>query len=126
VTVSSVPVPLVTAPASRLFVESDQSLLLTLPRSGKLLIQFSGVAYLVSAPDEAARFRYVLLVDGKPVPPSLPAIEIAPGRGGMNLTTTAVVTLEPGSHHLQVMGDATEGAVYATRNQSLTAIGPLQ
>ena len=72
-----------------------------------------------------AIYRYVLLVDGQPIQPNIPAVEIAPQRSGVPLSTTAMPLLSAGTHRIQVVAQVTPGAIEYTRNQALTALGVL-
>src|SRR5205807_764264 len=104
-----------------------EPLVVTLKRSGKLLINFTATAYFVSATDKRAGvdavYRYVLLLDGQPIQPTIPSIEIAPQPSGTPISTTAMPLLPAGIHRIQVVAQVTSGAVEFTRNQALTAVG---
>jgi hypothetical protein len=106
-----------------------EPLVVTMPRSGKLLINFTATAHFANATDKLAGadalYRFVLLVDGQPVQPDIPAVEIAPQRTGVMLATTAMPLLPAGTHRIQVVAQVTPGAVEYTRNQALTVMGVL-
>lgn len=106
-----------------------EPLVVTLPRAGKLLINFTATAHFAAATDKLAGtealYRYVLLVDGQPIQPNIPAVEIAPARNGVPLATTAMPLLSAGTHRIQVVAQVTPGAVEYTNNQALTVLGVL-
>ena len=116
-------------PGSPQTVEGEP-LVVNLPRSGKLLINFTATAQFAIGTDRLAGteavYRYVLLVDGQPIQPDIPAVEISPPRSGTPLSTTAMPLLPAGIHRIQVVAQVTPGAVEYTRNQSLTALGILE
>jgi hypothetical protein len=106
-----------------------QPLVVNLPRSGRLLVNFTATAQFASGTDRlggsAAVYRYVILVDGQPIQPNIPAVEISPQRTGTPLATTAMPLLSAGTHQIQVVAQVTAGAIEYTRNQSLTVLGVL-
>src|SRR5207248_1510743 len=88
-------------------------LVVNLPRSGKVLINFTATAHFAGATDKLAGaeavYRYVLLVDDQPIQPNIPAVEIAPQRNGVPLATTAMPLLPAGTHRIQVVAQVTPG-----------------
>jgi hypothetical protein len=129
VTVGETPVALF-QPASGPPTVEGAPLVVNLPRSGKLLINFTATAQFATGTDRLggseAIYRYVLLVDGQPIQPDIPAVEVSPQGSGTPLSTTAMPSLQAGIHRIQVIAQVTPGAVEYTRNQSLTAIGVLE
>ncbi|MCL6567261.1 MAG: hypothetical protein K6U09_12685 [Acidobacteriia bacterium] len=98
-----------------------------LEESGKILINFTAMAYQTTAGStEALGFRYQILVDGGPILPTIPAVMCSPTSGGTALATTAMPTLSVGPHTIQVIGWAAEGNAYTVSHQSLTVIGILE
>lgn len=95
-------------------------LVLTLDEPGQVLIQFSGVASLTSAPD-AQGIRYQVLVNGEPVRPTVPEIMLSPPNSGETLAVTTLQRLSAGTHTVQVVAQAAAGSTYTARNLALTA-----
>jgi hypothetical protein len=126
VTVGAAPIALFQS-APGLQTADGEPLVVNMKRSGKLLINFTATAYFLNATDKRAGadaiYRYVLLVDGQPIQPTIPAIEVAPQDSGTPLSTTALPLLTAGIHRIQVVAQVTAGAVEFTRNQALTAVG---
>jgi hypothetical protein len=128
VTVGETPIALF-QPANGPLTAEGEPLVVNMPRSGKLLINFTATAHFAGATDRLAGtealYRYVLLVDGQPIQPNIPAVEIAPQRTGVPLATTAMPLLTAGTHRIQVVAQVTPGAFEYTRNQALTVLGVL-
>jgi hypothetical protein len=106
-----------------------EPLVVDLPRAGKVLIQFTATALFQEATDKRAGatavYRYSLLVDGQPIAPTVPPLEVAPTPGGLLLTATAMPALSAGVHRIQVIAQATPGVLEFTRNQALSVMGVL-
>ena len=96
-----------------------------LPRPGKVLIQFTATALFQKATDKRAGatavYRSSLLVDGQPIAPTVPPLEVA-----LLLTAAAMPALSAGgivsrwSPRLP-----TPGVLEFTRNQALSVMGVL-
>jgi hypothetical protein len=129
VTVGENPVALF-QPANGPQTVMGQPLVINLPRSGKLLINFTATAQFATGTDRLggseAIYRYALMVDGQTISPSMPDVEVSPQGSGTPLAITAMPSLQAGIHRIQVIAQVTPGAVEYTRNQSLTVIGVLQ
>jgi hypothetical protein len=129
VTIGETPVALF-QPESGPQTAEGQPLMVDLPRSGKLLIHFTATADFSEATDKRggtqAVYRFVLLVDDQPIQPTIPAIEVVPVMGGSAISATAMPLLTAGIHRIQVVAQVTAGAIEATRNQALTAMGVLE
>lgn len=98
-----------------------------LEESGKILINFTAMAYQTTAgsTDELG-FRYQILVDGRPILPTVPEVGCSPTSGGTALATTAMPTLGVGPHTIQVIGQAVNSNAYTVSHQCLTVIGILE
>jgi hypothetical protein len=74
-------------------------------------------------------YRYVLMVDGKPIEPTIPPVEVDATRVNPVLTTSTALStpalpmLSAGIHRIQVMAQASPGVLVQTRNQALIVIG---
>jgi hypothetical protein len=99
-------------------------LVITINRSGEVLIQFSGVVALGSGAKESG-LRYQVLLDGQPILPTVPEISLQPVSTGDTVAVTAMPFLTRGTHTVQVVATAGAGTTYTARNLALTAKGVL-
>ena len=102
---------------------------ISLPKAGKVQLLFTArvaLDALATGVTEAdASFQFSVWVDGQAIDPTVPPIAVGPPRSGASVMTLAMPSLTAGVHHVQVMGQASEGAVYRVSHQALAATGPL-
>jgi hypothetical protein len=95
--------------------------------NGKVLINFTGVAALGTVADGATpTLRYQILVDGRPILPTIPEISLSPANTGATLAVTAMPTVSAGPHTIQVVAQSSTGVTHVIRNTALTVVGPLE
>jgi hypothetical protein len=123
VTVGDMPTELfIGAPSGQANVGGPLSIFLD--AGGKVLIGFTGVATLLSKADVAG-LRYQILVDCKPILPTVPEVMLSPDGTGATLSVTAMPFLGAGPHTIQVVAQSAAGASHVVKNTALTAVGPL-
>jgi hypothetical protein len=97
------------------------------PAGGKVMINFTAVAALGTVADGAMpSLRYQILVDGQPVLPTVPEINLSPTNSGATLSVTAMPFLGAGPHTIQVVAQSAAGVTHVVRNSALTAVGPME
>jgi hypothetical protein len=114
-------------PPGALQTADGEPLVVNLAHSAKVLVIYTAMDYLQAAGDMAtARYRYMLLIDGQSILPTVAPIECAAPSTGASLAVTAMPSLSAGRHLIQVVAQSSGGAVHITRNQALTVTCPLQ
>jgi hypothetical protein len=126
VRVSARPIALLQTPGQPR-TDLGRPLVVNLPRDGRLLINFTATLIAPFAIDVSlGRYNYWLLVDGQVIEPTTPEAVVGVNHGGMTVATTAMPYLTAGRHEIQVIAQANNCGTCITRNQSLTAVGPLE